>query len=107
MTIFIILIVIFEAVFNFWSSLVNDKGWFIYNNSDALIQGIFLICSVLYLRYKINQIENLHTNIRLITIHIVNFIVYSILVTVNEFFDGLSTRIENERPDDYKEDVTW
>ena len=81
--VFIALTTIYEAIFNLKSSFISDKIWKAYSNFDDIAEGLFLIGSVLYLRQKINQVENLHTNLKLILVHIANFIVYSLLVTVD------------------------
>ena len=60
---------------------------------------MYLVLSVLYLRRKINQVGNLHADTGLILVHVVNFIILSILVFANEILFAQATKMEKEGTD--------
>ena len=81
--VFIFATTIFEIYFSFTDGYEDSIALVAYVEFDAFAQGLYLVLSVLYLRRKINQV-NLHASTGLIVVHVVNFVILSVLVFANE-----------------------
>lgn len=45
-----------------------------------LLQGIVLIASVFFLRHEINSVESAHASMKMVRIHVVNFILFAFIM---------------------------
>ena len=103
--VFIFATTIYEFIFNLTGDLVDNKTYIVYSQFDAIFQGLYLVSSVLYLRRKINQVENLHADSRLILVHVFNFVFLSMLVFANEILFAKATNMEDDGT--YKDNVKY
>ena len=80
----------FEIVESFYISWFNILNMVVYFTQAGL-----LVFSVLYLRKKINLMENYLANDKLIMIHVVNFAVWTFLSTIPLLLDNYQDSFED------------
>ena len=76
-------------------------------NIDCTFQGSALVASVFFLRCKIDSLKNVKTNLKLVLIHLFNFILFFSVLTINEVLSTNANKISNANPDNYHDDVKW
>ena len=79
-TIVEVLVSVFILAFVFFLQMYTAGRWWGYLLMAAgLVEGTLLIGGVLYMRKKINSIGGVLVNEKLIVIHLLNFIIWSVL----------------------------
>ena len=74
---------------------------------ESLLIGLTLLASVFFLRYKINRIASTRASLKLVSIHIINFIVWMFFGVMAMRFSIQALNESNEDPDNYYENITW
>ena len=101
----IVVVTVYEAYFQLGH--IPDDKYYKFENYDEILENLCLVLAILYLKCKINSQKDVHSNHKLIAIHIINFICVSIIHTVDIFLKQTTDKIEEENPDGYEESILW
>ena len=74
---------------------------------ESLIQGIALVVAVLFVRHQINKVENTYTRLRLVIVHIINFMVWVTLFILANVYMKRAENLKLSDPKGYTKNLQW